>query len=319
MFTISTVDGWLEDVVNRCNARGLDPTTSTFMLVFFTSLDFDFAEFFRTRYAQISAYSGDKFHVLTPTVHENLVISDEDWRFLRTDFERAGISMGREPTFLLFRVRPARERAGLEPSFFAGFTCPDFDHFERWLRSSVELCLRDDAKPELLLRDLEREIGKSSIIDAPTTLPGSAMAYQIEDRLSIPKAFICHSSVDDPFAQRLRDSLSENSIKAWLDDVEMNPGERIRDRVTKALGWSDYLLAVLSPASVASEWVRFELASFLAREQPGRIIPVLNGASARDLPEPLRDLEALVYVDMSTESKWQDGIGVLCEAMCGWH
>lgn len=75
------------------------------------------------------------------------------------------------------------------------------------------------------------------------------------------KVFISHSSKDKPFARRLAIDLEENGIQVWFDEWELEVGDSLIDELEKGLKKSDYVIAILSPNSVRSKWVREELKS----------------------------------------------------------
>src|SRR5271165_1955364 len=70
--------------------------------------------------------------------------------------------------------------------------------------------------------------------------------------------FLSHSSKDKPFVRELADFLGrEGEIKVWLDEGEIAPGHNVVGRIAAGLG-SQFVLVVLSPNSVDSEWVKKE-------------------------------------------------------------
>jgi len=107
------------------------------------------------------------------------------------------------------------------------------------------------------------------------------------------KVFVCHSSQDkSPIVNRLVRELQLLGFEVWLDESEIHPGQRLRDRINNAIAECRSLIAVLTPQSVASEWVRTELDSAMIREIESRstiVIPALFGAiELTDLPLDLR-------------------------------
>jgi len=110
------------------------------------------------------------------------------------------------------------------------------------------------------------------------------------------KAFISHSSKDADFVHRLATDLRvHEGIDAWWDRWEINPGDKIPDRIEEALCEADVFILVLSPDSVSSPWVEYERQAWLtmqieeekrAREESRlparRLIPVLY----RDCQKP---------------------------------
>ena len=89
--------------------------------------------------------------------------------------------------------------------------------------------------------------------------------------------FISYSHYDRDFVQRLASDLQHEGLDVWWD-AEIEAGERFVQAIHDALGRVDYFLLVLSPHSVASEWVRHEMdVAFiltLERQMKG-LIPLL--------------------------------------------
>ena len=68
--------------------------------------------------------------------------------------------------------------------------------------------------------------------------------------------FLCHSSDDKPFVEKLCQDLTSGDIDVWFDKWEIRVGDSIIEKIEEGLKNNDYLAIVLSNASVKSEWVR---------------------------------------------------------------
>lgn len=94
-----------------------------------------------------------------------------------------------------------------------------------------------------------------------------------------PLVFICHSSTDKPFVKRLEKRLLTDGIDTWVDHLEIRIGDSIHDKINEGLSKSDFLIIVLSKASIESRWVREELNSAASLEKLNRkgvfILPLL--------------------------------------------
>ncbi len=129
-----------------------------------------------------------------------------------------------------------------------------------------------------------------------------------------PSIFISHSSQDLQFARLLQRRLQGQGVDAWLDDLQLHVGDALTDTIARALKQHDYLIVVLSRASVASKWVNKEIT--LARNGKGRrrkatIVPVLLDRQAlKKLPQALRDLK---YVDFSTRQFFEVALAQVME------
>jgi hypothetical protein len=89
------------------------------------------------------------------------------------------------------------------------------------------------------------------------------------------RVFICYSHQDSPFVDRLVNDLSSRGIKIWLDKWEIKVGDSITEKINQGIKQNDYLIIVLSKASVKSEWVRRELDAALMKELKKKAVVVL--------------------------------------------
>lgn len=70
--------------------------------------------------------------------------------------------------------------------------------------------------------------------------------------------FLSHSSKDKPFVRELAAALETGGeIKVWLDERQIAPGQNIVSAIGEGLD-SDFILLILSPDSVDSNWVKEE-------------------------------------------------------------
>jgi hypothetical protein len=91
---------------------------------------------------------------------------------------------------------------------------------------------------------------------------------------SINPVFISYSRKDEAIMQRIVAFLRERGIKIWLDHEKLIPGTPIwEEEIEKAIMASSAVIAVMSPDSKISEWVRREIS--LADQNHKQIFPVL--------------------------------------------
>jgi hypothetical protein len=93
-----------------------------------------------------------------------------------------------------------------------------------------------------------------------------------EDSIS---PFISYSSQDNAFAERLANDLKAKNLGVWFDKWEIRVGDSLMQRIGQGIRENDYLIVVLSPDSVASEWVKKELAEAMQREIAEKRVVVL--------------------------------------------
>ena len=114
----------------------------------------------------------------------------------------------------------------------------------------------------------------------------------------MPSVFLSHSSPDKPFVRQLADHLRQNpQITVWLDEREISPGANIVDKIAEGLD-SDFVLLILSPDSVNSNWVKEEWTDAFWDQTNNRRAK-LAGVLYRDCQIP-RLLRNKSYFDLRT-------------------
>jgi TIR domain len=103
------------------------------------------------------------------------------------------------------------------------------------------------------------------------------------------RIFVSHSSKDKPFVGKLVEALKKHLLDIWVDEHEIKVGDSLVGKISEALKDADYLVIVLSQASVSSRWVEQELNAALTNQISGKgvVLPVL--LEDCELPMLLRD------------------------------
>ena len=110
--------------------------------------------------------------------------------------------------------------------------------------------------------------------------------------------FLSHSSKDKPFVRELAEFLEKDGdVKVWLDEREIAPGQNIVGRIAEGLD-SDFIMLVLSPDAVNSNWVKEEWTDAFWEQTNNRKTKLL-GVLYRDcvIPGLLRNKK---YFDLRT-------------------
>ena len=156
--------------------------------------------------------------------------------------------------------------------------------------------LQDSVHDDIAFLSCTVTICDQSILDA------EAFAAEIDARIAgayePPSLFLCHASEDKPFVDRLARELDQRALFAWYDKREILVGDSIVEKINDGLKSSDYLIAVLSPRSVAKPWVVREMSSSLMRQLGDkgiRILPLV--IETCDIPPLFIDLK---YADFRT-------------------
>ena len=104
--------------------------------------------------------------------------------------------------------------------------------------------------------------------------------------------FISYSRADEQFALELAKKLRTSGANVWIDQIDIQAGERWDRAIEDALEASDGLLILLSRTSVESDNVMDEVS--YALEEKKDVIPIL----VEDCEIPFR-LRRLQYIDLS--------------------
>jgi uncharacterized protein YjbI with pentapeptide repeats len=78
--------------------------------------------------------------------------------------------------------------------------------------------------------------------------------------------FISYSTTDQRFAEKIRGDLQRSGVRCWFAPHDMRGGKKLHEQIDRAIRVYDKLLLILSPASMASEWVKTEVAYARERE-----------------------------------------------------
>lgn len=82
----------------------------------------------------------------------------------------------------------------------------------------------------------------------------------------MPKVFLSHNSKDKPKVRKIADVLIKEGIEVWIDEVEMNIGDPLIEKIAEGIKETDCLIAFISANSVHSNWVQKELKLALTSE-----------------------------------------------------
>ncbi len=107
--------------------------------------------------------------------------------------------------------------------------------------------------------------------------------------------FISYARKDADWVRALVGALEREALRAWYAEREIRPGEAFADRLEEGLRSSHSVVLVLTPESVHSNWMAFELGAALALQKP--LIPIVSReVLEKDLPGPVR-LRRYLYQD----------------------
>lgn len=130
-----------------------------------------------------------------------------------------------------------------------------------------------------------------------------------------PSAFISYSSRDKQFAEKLAVDLRNRNLGVWFADWEIKVGDSLMKKIGGGIRENDFLIVILSPESVRSEWVAKELAEAMQKEIKEKRVVVLPALKeVCDLPPFLSDKR---YADFTND--YHKGLGELVNAITSHH
>jgi hypothetical protein len=110
----------------------------------------------------------------------------------------------------------------------------------------------------------------------------------------MPTIFISYSRIDSTTADQLVDALEELGIDVFRDIKNIEWGQSIPAKVMEGLEGAAAIIVILSPGSLKSQWVSYEIGFATASQK--RILPFLTHP-ALDVPEFISDLIYLTKIN----------------------
>ena len=111
------------------------------------------------------------------------------------------------------------------------------------------------------------------------------------------RVYLSHSTVDLVFARKLRNLLWQRLNARVFTTEEITAGEDWQSKLRAELSESDFVVALLTPRSVDSNWVLHELGAAWALRK--LIVPVVTRRDVlNNIPVPLTDAQVLELKDL---------------------
>ncbi|QQS44946.1 MAG: toll/interleukin-1 receptor domain-containing protein [Acidobacteriota bacterium] len=86
--------------------------------------------------------------------------------------------------------------------------------------------------------------------------------------------FISHSTVDLWIASQMAKEIRNAGATPWLDELELGGGDPIRDRILRGIDACREAVVLITPQSIQSEWVSFEIGAVSMQRK--RVTPILQ-------------------------------------------
>jgi small GTP-binding protein len=178
------------------------------------------------------------------------------------------------------------------------------------------LAAEEAAEKDFFVPELKRRVSVTELLDGienplnRNTITHTSFQNNSD---SMPKVFLSHSSKDKDFVHQIAEKLEKNGIEVWLDEDKIKVGDSILQKIAQGLQETDYILYVLSPNSVDSNWVREEFGAIMIDQiKTGkiRVLPLLYKDC--EIPIFLRDKH---YVDFRDLFKYETEFNKLLDVI----
>ena len=111
--------------------------------------------------------------------------------------------------------------------------------------------------------------------------------------------FLSYSSVDKPWAIKLKDDLLSYKVSVWLDKDEIRPGDLFAEALEQALDNCRAVALIVSPEAISSGWVKEEYYRALSLAKTKR-------TSVQIIPVILREVELPGFLQSRSWVDFQD-------------
>jgi predicted nucleotide-binding protein len=127
------------------------------------------------------------------------------------------------------------------------------------------------------------------------------------ERRNRTRIFISYSHADAEFAERLQMALEKRSVDVWIDRDEILVGDSLIEKIREGIDASQFVCAIISPASVKSRWVEVELDRAMNQSIEGGCVKILPLLVEQGVELPSFLLGRL-YVDFSRDDLFDKGV-----------
>ena len=112
------------------------------------------------------------------------------------------------------------------------------------------------------------------------------------------KVFLSYAHNDIALAKKIESALEDEGLQVWNAETEILPGDNFAEKISEALKASDAMVVLLTPESLNSKWIQWEIEYALSNKSyKRRVIPVLVGSeesvSLESIPWILRKLQMI--------------------------
>jgi hypothetical protein len=102
--------------------------------------------------------------------------------------------------------------------------------------------------------------------------------------------FISHSSADLWIAEQIAKQISALGAEVWLDKKDLKGGDVLVDEIIRGIDACDEALVLVSPKSVKSQWVIYEIGAVSGQHK--RVTPIRNQVNS-DAMAPMKGVKSI--------------------------
>jgi hypothetical protein len=90
-----------------------------------------------------------------------------------------------------------------------------------------------------------------------------------------PRVFLSYSIADARFAHQIQGALVRANVRVAIEPFGLSPRDSISESISKAVAASDFLILLISPDSLKSDWMTHEVEALASGEWQQRAITVI--------------------------------------------
>src|SRR5688500_12625133 len=90
-----------------------------------------------------------------------------------------------------------------------------------------------------------------------------------------PRVFLGYSIADERFAHQIQDALVRANVRVAVEPFGLSPRDSISESISKTVAASDFLILLISPESLKTEWMTHEVEALASGEWQQRAITVI--------------------------------------------
>jgi hypothetical protein len=130
----------------------------------------------------------------------------------------------------------------------------------------------------------------------------SSLVREFRAGTSGHRVHLSYARADRQLAEEIARMLDARGLSVYADLTDARAGDDLATGYPRAVAESELLIALVTPAAVASHWFGRELTYALQRRVP--VLPVISGSPRlrESLPEPLHSVEGVLLSDAREES-----------------